>query len=152
MVRNGLVRFFTLFMTAWYMCCVVGFNIHTCLISNRSFLSFPYENVSCKTVHPDMDCHCSGNCANHAGTGNDGLSFSSFCCTNEVVALSLAGDSNVRDRNVTANAAFVCSAVLPPFLVSAGTGCPEVIFHRERIDEKVHFRQPLYLRNGILRI
>ncbi len=80
-VKEGLIRFFTALMLGVYVLGIVGFDVHSCLASGKSFV-VPLWNgeLSCCAIHPEDLCSdgdCCGNCrhghGNDCGTDNDCL-------------------------------------------------------------------------------
>lgn len=72
-VKEGLIRFFTALMLGVYVLGIVGFDVHSCLASGKSFI-VPLWNgeLSCCAIHPEDLCSdgdCCGNCRH--GHGND---------------------------------------------------------------------------------
>lgn len=55
-MKNIGTRVFAAALAIWYSLSVIGFGVHTCSSSNRSFLTTFISGVSCEDVHPVDKC------------------------------------------------------------------------------------------------
>lgn len=88
-------------LALWYCMSIIGFDVHTCSRSGRSFVATFMTGLDCSDIHPDHCCSHSDCCADHA-TGNaccsseESISAPS-CCTNDFHVLLLTGTSGQED-------------------------------------------------------
>lgn len=87
MLRSGLIRAFSAVLAIWYIFCVVGFDVHTCNHSGRSFVASLVAGSSCEDIHPGCACDC---WKHHHGPADSSLS-DDMCCTNDIMVLALTG-------------------------------------------------------------
>lgn len=98
-------------LVGWYLMGIIGFDIHTCNGSGRSFFVAFFEGMTCEDIHPEHACSPSSCCANEhshgccghahgeAAAGNhddcqhcEGISITAAsCCSNDYMALDVAG-------------------------------------------------------------
>lgn len=111
-VKNNVhMRVVAALLTLWYCMSVIGFGIHTCSESGRSFIVTFIEGSACQDIHPehicDADLCCSA--ADHAAPAcscghdhndqhempcddEDGIVFKApSCCSNDYQVLTLTG-------------------------------------------------------------
>ena len=55
-MKNIGTRIFAAILVMWYSLSIIGFGVHTCSESNRSFLTSFITGVSCEDVHPTEAC------------------------------------------------------------------------------------------------
>ena len=55
-MKNIGTRIFAAILVIWYSLSIIGFGVHTCSESNRSFLTSFITGVSCEDVHPTEAC------------------------------------------------------------------------------------------------
>ena len=63
-MKNLGTRIFAFLLVVWYSLSVIGFGVHTCSESNRSFLTNFISGVSCEDIHPADACKASC-CSSH---------------------------------------------------------------------------------------
>lgn len=116
-MKNIGTRIVALLLLVWYSLSIIGFGVHTCSESNRSFLTNFISGVSCSDVHPSELCKvscCSAQkhkkcCSHHASDegaenhSDGGLKVvAKNCCHNDYqqIALTGSGQSNVSEQSV----------------------------------------------------
>ena len=55
-MKNIGTRIFAAILVIWYSLSIIGFGVHTCSESNRSFLTSFIIGISCEDVHPAEVC------------------------------------------------------------------------------------------------
>lgn len=88
MVQKRIIKVVSFALAIWYLLCVVGFDVHTCCHSGKSFVSSLVVGVTCDDIHPESGC-CHDSCCGHHGLAGR------KCCTDDIRILSLTGDSRV---------------------------------------------------------
>lgn len=90
MKRNVLIRVSAIFALIWYSLGIIGFNVHTCNASDRSFIVTFLEDMSCESIHPsdncetaDACCCCCGHHAPEIPSDSDESLEEPECCTDE---------------------------------------------------------------------
>ena len=109
MRKNVYMNVTAALLTLWYCMSIIGFDIHTCRESGRSFVATFVEGLTCQDIHPEHDCdagHCCGvhveekcSCGHdhHGQEGSlcedaDGYVIKApSCCTNDYQVLNLTG-------------------------------------------------------------
>ena len=106
-MKDRVLRFSALLLVIWYCFSVIGFGIHTCKASERSFVATFISGLTCADIHPEHKCdkgHCCSHashecCEDHAHDGgccgdsaDDGMSLHApSCCSNDYLALVNTG-------------------------------------------------------------
>lgn len=102
-MKHGYMKFTALLLTLWYLISVIGFDVHVCKGSARSFITTFMS--TCKDIHPGHDClpmlcsHHVYDIAAHEGAGcchsscsHSGEAYTSdTCCTDSYQVLILTG-------------------------------------------------------------
>ncbi|MGM9735762.1 MAG: hypothetical protein ACI3ZL_05060 [Candidatus Cryptobacteroides sp.] len=100
MFRKGLIKVSAFLLVLWYCFSVMGFDVHTCSLSDSQFVSTFIEGFGCEDIHPGHDCeHCShhhdASCTDcghgHPGNHSDGLFSENDCCSNQYYLLWITG-------------------------------------------------------------
>lgn len=86
-------------LAACYLMSIIGIGVHTCLDTERSFLTTFISGDACEDIHPEHHCgdshHCCGegechDCDHEQGPG--ALSFDSQpCCSDDFLVLTITG-------------------------------------------------------------
>ena len=157
MYKEMLVRMAAAAVCLWYLLCITGFDVHTCLNADRSFVvSAIEERFGCSDIHPQQSCypdmdadacheeHCAksaepvpGFNATHCCT-DDFQQFEVICARNDSFA---DGGTDVLVLHALAQAAMVMELLsyrssLPSFAledVRLQTLCPEDLLSQYRI-------------------
>ena len=91
MIKEMLFRTTAAVVCLWYLLCITGFDVHTCKISDKSFVVPAIEdNFSCRAIHPDQSCapeleedHCHGTSVPAAEVLTIPVFYPSACCSDE---------------------------------------------------------------------
>jgi hypothetical protein len=129
-MKNIGTRIFAFVLVLWYSLSVIGFGVHTCSESNRSFLTSFITGVSCEDIHPAEICSdsCCAKSAqkttckccheHHVSHENEPISSTAekfaakACCSNEYQQIDVtgSGQGNAMEINVLAAHAVCCYA------------------------------------------
>lgn len=115
-MKGLITKVFAALLVGWYVMSIIGFGVHTCQDSGKSFVVAFYEGATCEEIHPEHHCEPASCCgtANHdahehsccghhhaasAETADhedcnfcDGVTISSkSCCSNDYQVLELTG-------------------------------------------------------------
>ena len=93
-MKGVFTKVVALLLIVWYSMSVIGFGVHTCSGSGKSFVVTFVEGFACEDVHPEH--HCSkGSCCSHSHNAqhdSDGVCLKSkSCCSSDYQVLSLTG-------------------------------------------------------------
>lgn len=99
MKRNVLIRVSAVIMLIWYSLSIIGFNVHTCSASDRSFIVTFLEDMSCESIHPSDHCGaeqtccccCSHHTSEHHSDSDESID-EPDCCTNDYQVLTSTTD------------------------------------------------------------
>lgn len=93
-MKGIVTKVSALLLIVWYSMSIIGFGIHTCSGSERSFVVTFVEGFSCKDIHPDHRC-AEGQCCSHSHcnscTDDRTCLKSMSCCSNDYQVLTLTG-------------------------------------------------------------
>ena len=106
-MKGRILRFSALLLLIWYCFSVIGFGIHTCRASDRSFVATFVSGLTCADIHPDHECD-KGNCCSHASheccgkhrhddgccshSADGGIALQAeSCCSSDYLALVITG-------------------------------------------------------------
>lgn len=123
-MKGLITKVFAALLVGWYLMGVIGFGVHTCSGSGKSFVVAFYEEMTCEEIHPEHG-HVHDCCAHHhhaqsetADHGDchfcDGMSISAkSCCSNDYMVLDVAGaifqdDSRSNDEQPLLHASGIC--------------------------------------------
>ena len=96
-MKNVATRIFAFLLVLWYALSIIGFGVHTCSESNRSFLTSFISGDECEKIHPTESCGraCCSHHKSHkqeATKDYDGDVFTSkTCCSNDYQQIELTG-------------------------------------------------------------
>lgn len=103
-MKERMLRLSSLLLVLWYCFSVVGFDIHTCKGSGKSFVSTFIGGTSCEDIHPEHKCDeakcCAGShksikdCCQGADTCGEYHIVPESCCSNDYLALTLTGGTS----------------------------------------------------------
>lgn len=109
--KSVLIRLMAVLLTMWYSMSIIGFDVHTCSGSDRSFVAGILAGRSCEDIHPEHMCSPSACCADGHGHEQaccdnhsdcvfcDGVSVrAKSCCSNDYQVLSIAGTIPLDDQ------------------------------------------------------
>lgn len=110
MMKGIFIKIAAVFVLVWYALGIIGFDVHTCNSSGRSFIAMFVDELSCQDIHPEHDCSCE-----HRGCGcshhSEGQQIDSqdHCCTDDYRMLSITGA--VEDSSRGSDLLFDCDVV-----------------------------------------
>ena len=115
-MKGLITKVFAALLVGWYLMSVIGFGVHTCMDSGKSFLVAFYEGAACEDIHPEHHCEPAACCSSarhdshehgccdhhHASSGKhadhedcsfcDDVTLSpKSCCSNDYQVLELTG-------------------------------------------------------------
>lgn len=109
-MKNLVTRVFAFMLVVWYCLSIIGFGVHTCSESNRSFLTNFISGVSCEDVHPSDVCKASccsahkhkNSCSHHSADESKDEApvgmlkiTNKTCCSNDYQQIDLTGSGQV---------------------------------------------------------
>lgn len=101
-MKGAFIKILAVLLTIWYSMSIIGFDVHTCKGSGRSFVTTFVEGMSCEEIHPEHGCtpleccsheHGSSCCHDHSHIPTQGsLAFSAgSCCSSDYQVLEITG-------------------------------------------------------------
>lgn len=97
-MKGLITKIFAVLLVGWYMMSIIGFGVHTCSGSGKSFVVAFFEEMTCEEIHPEHSCDPAACCADEHETHSccchhhDGVSVSAkSCCSNDYQVLELTG-------------------------------------------------------------
>ena len=93
-MKGVMTKVTALMLIVWYLMSIIGFGVHTCNGSGKSFVVSFVEGFSCEDIHPEHHCSKSSCCGHSHGCcdADDMLSLKSkSCCSSEYQMLALTG-------------------------------------------------------------
>ncbi len=96
-MKKVIIKILAVLLTVWYSVSVIGFDVHTCNGSGRSFVVTFIKGLTCEDIHPEHSCNkvsCCGGVGSSCGCGNHDSGFSikaQSCCSNDYQVLALTG-------------------------------------------------------------
>ena len=96
-MKGLITKVFAALLVGWYVMSIIGFGVHTCQDSGKSFVVAFYEGATCEEIHPDHHCEPAACCGtahhdSHEHGCCDGVTISSkSCCSNDYQVLELTG-------------------------------------------------------------
>ena len=92
MMRNVPLKICTVLLIVWYFMSIIGFGVHTCMGSQRSFVTSFISGMACEDVHPERNCcHSNEGCCSHHEEDDHEDEDNGSCCSNEYQVLDLTG-------------------------------------------------------------
>ena len=94
-MKDIVMKISALLLALWYCISIVGFGLHVCRGTDRTYVSSFIEGTSCHDIHPEHNCgkgNCNkGNCkSGHLHAHEEGTCIESeSCCTDEYKVLSV---------------------------------------------------------------
>lgn len=98
-MKGVVIRMLSALIAIWYCVSIIGFDVHTCSTSGRSFVTTVVNGLDCQDIHPEYGCDGHA-CCSHKTCRHDGeAGFSSSCCTDDVQVLLLTGCRSDEGQN-----------------------------------------------------
>ena len=123
-MKRFLMNISAAILVVWYCMSIIGFDVHTCMSSGRTFVATFADGVACADIHPEHHCCCascqdshhhdlpsccsSDNDHKSAGEHHDSESIDvKSCCSNEYQAIQLSGCRTDNDERYFSSKAFL---------------------------------------------
>ena len=111
-MKGVMTKVAALLLIVWYSMSIIGFGVHTCSGSGKSFIVTFVEGFACEDVHPEH--HCSkGSCCSHSHCDSDSDNHSCVksksCCSSDYQVLALTGTVSDEKNGNEADRSFVYS-------------------------------------------
>ena len=99
-MNKAPIKIISLLMILWYCVSIIGFDVHTCSASGRSFVSTLLSGYTCEDIHPEHSCSSHGHdcchdhdcCSHEEDCRNEYSSLeSSSCCQDNIRVLHVTG-------------------------------------------------------------
>ena len=95
-MKKFLMNISAALLVVWYCLSIIGFDVHTCVSSGRTFIAAFTDSVACADIHPEHHCYCASCSSSHhednSEDNNDHMSVDAeSCCSNEYHAIQLSG-------------------------------------------------------------
>jgi len=132
-MRTMVMKISALLLVIWYCMSIIGFDVHTCRESGRSFVTSSILGTECEDIHPEHHHdHCCSDCGNHASSSEVDCVSPEDCCTDDIQVLVLTGSStNDSHRHYDECHCGLCPCVIEHMSViddlRAGTEFQEII-------------------------
>ena len=157
-MKEKTLKISALLLSVWYCFSVIGFDVHTCRASGRSFVATVLNGLSCSDIHPEHVCRtgqCAGishsccdhennSCGNHAHQccneaeeenfcgGNQGNELHLeplSCCSNDYQALTLTGCTSDDTNRHNVTVGQILLAFTPCIPALSHCAAPSVMLH-----------------------
>lgn len=79
-MKTIVMKISAVLLVVWYCMSIIGFDVHTCKGTGRSFVATFIEGTACSDIHPEHHC-CSGSCAHHHETSCCHKDVKTACCS-----------------------------------------------------------------------
>ena len=86
-MRTMVMKISAFMLVVWYCMSVVGFDVHTCMESGRSFVTSSILGTECEDIHPEHHHHhhdCCPGCGDHTSSSDDDCVSTEDCCTDDI--------------------------------------------------------------------
>ena len=113
-------------LAIWYCMSIIGFDVHTCMSSGRTFVTAFTESLECADIHPEHHCCCSSCLDLHHHDEHEMPSCCSeshedsydtkSCCSNEYQVIQLSGcraSDDSKDKFSFSKVSYPCIADVP---------------------------------------
>lgn len=93
-MKGIITKITAVLLVVWYLMSIIGFGVHTCSGSGKSFVVSFVEGLSCEDIHPEHHCSKESCCHHSHSCCNEDSSLclkSKSCCSNDYQVLALTG-------------------------------------------------------------
>ncbi len=98
-MKNVIIKILAVLLTAWYSMSIIGFDVHTCSGSGRSFVVTFVEGLTCEDIHPEHTCGKTSCCSGNHESCCNGMSIKAHsCCSSDYQVLTLTGTVTGNDH------------------------------------------------------
>ena len=116
-MKNLGTRVFAFMLLVWYCLSIIGFGVHTCSESNRSFLTSFISGIACDDIHPSDRCNescCSAKKHKECTAGDVNLNKRTCCQDNyQQIQITGAGQGNSSEEySIIASSCFCYSTLV----------------------------------------
>ncbi len=108
-MKNVVIKIFAVLLLGWYSMSIIGFDVHTCNGSGRSFVVTFIKGFTCADIHPDHVCDKASCCSSQKGScchehaddhsENGFVIKSKSCCSSDYQVLDLTGTLASNDND-----------------------------------------------------
>lgn len=93
-MKNVLTSVAAMLLVVWYSLSVIGFDVHTCNGSGRTYIATVASGFTCEDIHPEKRAHtccccCGGGCHSHESNAPE--LDRRPCCTDDFQVILLTG-------------------------------------------------------------
>lgn len=97
MMRSMPMKISALALVLWYVVSIIGFGVHTCGASQRSFLTSFVTGMTCEEVHASESHDCEGDhCCSHDHENEEGCED----CEDEYMNLEVTGTPQSLENDI----------------------------------------------------
>ena len=118
-MKNVVTYCVAAFMVLWYSLSVIGFDVHTCNGSGKTFIATVISGTGCDDIHPEHDAPCCSCCQCEDEADSDELR-TKPCCSDDWQMIVLTGLRSDDDKSQQLFAQsvnhFSASAMLQDFI------------------------------------
>ena len=103
-------------LAIWYCMSIIGFDVHTCMSSGRTFVSAFTESLACADIHPEHHCCAGPCCSDHHDHEHEESVDTKSCCSNDYQVIQLSGcrtNDDSEDKYSFCKVSFPCVADVP---------------------------------------
>ena len=127
MMRTMSMKICAAMLAVWYLMSIIGFGVHTCMASQRSFVTTFINGVTCEDIHPDHHCtdshHCHSaeechDCDHSHHRAADVSMDTQPCCTDDFVVLTITGMESSSENDYSE-----CHCGICPFTAELFSDC-----------------------------
>ena len=100
-------------LAIWYCMSIIGFDVHTCMSSGRTFVTAFTESLACADIHPEHHCCADSCCSSEKHEESVGAK---SCCSNDYQVIQLSGyrtNDDSEDKYSFSKVSFPCVADVP---------------------------------------